>query len=418
MSVKGVQGQYVYTPTRYRHLATYAPEPVVVQPQQIRSQLQAEEQPVVQRKKRKVGFFEGVKAFFKGLVKPVVNMVKHIVPTLIGIAAITALIIGTGGAATPFLIAAGIGLGGFQVGRGIVNALNSKSREETLAALEDIGEGTFSIAASAIGAKNYAAGLKSTAVAGKAASTAAKAGSAAAKATKPTMLTRTSTYLKDMYHGSVQAFKDSGKSLKTTYSMVKSGEFSGNLKSAYGSAKFAWRKNRLKGSKSKRALKKLNSDQKKFNRELAKKANAVRKSYEEAVKNIREETSKANAKIRLDAEKRARAAAKRSGKEYKAPDVSKKLIKAEIPEYLKPNFKSSDFVRPKSWAALKKSLMPRNNVPELLGTWTLTNKFSDLFDDSASDIEMEQQRQMALYMQQLEAMQAQQQLINRYNYNS
>ena len=217
--------------------------------------------------KQKTGFWEGVGAFCKGLVKPLVNMVKHPIATAVGIAVVAALIIGTGGAATPFLLAAGIGLGAWQAGKGAVNAIAADTREETLKALEDVGEGTFAIAASAVGAKNYAAGLKSATTAGEAAaatsSTAATAGETVASTTaaageaaaNPSLLARAGagiktagtyikdskvgTYFKDMGSGVVETVKATPESFRTSVAMIKSGEFTGNLKSATGALKLA-----------------------------------------------------------------------------------------------------------------------------------------------------------------------------------
>ena len=217
--------------------------------------------------KQKTGFGEGTGAFCKGLVKPLVNIVKHPIATIASAAAVTALIVGTKGKANKALITLGLGIGGWQAGKGAVNAITADTREETLKALEDMGEGTFTIAASAVGAKNYAAGLKSATTAGEAAaatsSTAATAGEAVASTTaaageaaaNPSLLARAGagikaagtyikdskvgTYFKDMGSGIVQTVKGAPESYRTSMAMIKSGEAFGNLKSAAGSLKLA-----------------------------------------------------------------------------------------------------------------------------------------------------------------------------------
>lgn len=100
------------------------------------------------QQKQEVGFWEGTKAFFKGLVKPLKNMIKHPIKTALFMAGSAALIVGTGGAALPFMIGAGVAIGGYQVAKGAVNAITSDNRFETLMALEDMGEGTFTLGAS------------------------------------------------------------------------------------------------------------------------------------------------------------------------------------------------------------------------------------------------------------------------------
>ena len=182
--------------------------------------------------KRKTGFWEGVGAFFKGLVKPVINMLKHPIRTLLFAAGAAALIIGTGGAATPFLIGAGLALGGFQTVKGTVKAIIADTREETLAALEDTGEGVFTVAASVAGAKSYA----STTSAGSA---------TAAAAAKTGKLAQAWTYAKGLGKDSWFVLKEAPGSAVTTWNMIKSGEFTGNLASAYDATMLALRHRRI-----------------------------------------------------------------------------------------------------------------------------------------------------------------------------
>ena len=178
------------------------------------------------KKSEKVGFWEGTKAFFKGLIKPIKNLIKHPIKSALFIAGTAALIIGTGGAATPFLIAAGIGLGGFQVAKGAYKAITSNTRQETLSGLEDMGEGTFTLGASVAGAKSYASSTS--------------AGSATAAAAKETTLTgKLAAYSKGLYQDTATVIKAAPESAKTTLAMVRSGEFTGNINSYLTSAKLA-----------------------------------------------------------------------------------------------------------------------------------------------------------------------------------
>ena len=178
------------------------------------------------KKNEKVGFWEGTKAFFKGLFKPIKNIIAHPIKSALFIAGAAALVIGTGGAATPFLIAAGIGLGGFQVAKGAYKAITADTRQGTLAGLEDMGEGTFTLGASVAGAKSYASSTS--------------AGSATAAAAKESTLTgKFVAYSKGLCQDTVTALKAAPSSAKSTLAMVRSGEFTGNINSYLTSAKLA-----------------------------------------------------------------------------------------------------------------------------------------------------------------------------------
>ena len=74
--------------------------------------------------------------------------------TTVGVAAAAvAVTVATGGAAAPFLIAAGATMGGIQVGKGIYKANTAKTDAEAEKAWQDIGGGTTAIVASVAGAK-------------------------------------------------------------------------------------------------------------------------------------------------------------------------------------------------------------------------------------------------------------------------
>lgn len=113
----------------------------------------------------KLSFGESVKSIFKGVVKSFTNMFsspKNIAKTVIGGVACAALIAVTGGAATPFIIAGGVALGGVQVGKGIYDASQAKTDDEKRAALENIGGGAATIAMSVAAGKAYSSATGSS----------------------------------------------------------------------------------------------------------------------------------------------------------------------------------------------------------------------------------------------------------------
>ena len=175
---------------------------------------------------QKVGFWEGTKAFFKGIVRPIKNIIQHPIKSALFIAGTAALIIGTGGAATPFLIGAGVALGGWQMAKGAYNAITSDNKYQTLAALEDMGEGTFTLGASVAGAKSYA----SSTCAGSATSAAAN---------ETTFGSKFLAYTKGLSQDTFTTLKAVPKSAETSLNMIASGEFAGNLQSYAASAKLA-----------------------------------------------------------------------------------------------------------------------------------------------------------------------------------
>ena len=114
----------------------------------------------------KISFGEKLKSFAKGIVSPITSMFKspkNFIKGALMIAGCAALCVATGGAATPFLVAGGVAMGGFQVVKGAVKAHNAKTDGEAKAAWEEIGGGTATVALSVAGAK---AAAKSAAAAG------------------------------------------------------------------------------------------------------------------------------------------------------------------------------------------------------------------------------------------------------------
>ncbi len=111
----------------------------------------------------KISFKEGAASFGKGLIGIVKSVIKHPIATGLTIAAGTALTVATGGAALPFLVAGGVTLGAGQVGYGIYKASTADTDGEAKQAFENIGNGTFTIAASVFSSK---AALKTASKAG------------------------------------------------------------------------------------------------------------------------------------------------------------------------------------------------------------------------------------------------------------
>lgn len=104
----------------------------------------------------KISFGEGAKSFLKGAVKSLVptSFGDFLKKAAIGVGC-AALVAVTGGAATPFLIAGGAIAGGIQAGKGIYNATQAKTDAEAKAAMEDVGGGATTIAASVVAGKAY-----------------------------------------------------------------------------------------------------------------------------------------------------------------------------------------------------------------------------------------------------------------------
>ena len=96
-----------------------------------------------------ISLWEKAKALGKGLISPITSMFSSVTNFAIGvgmIAGATALCIATGGAAAPLLVAAGVGFGGYQLGKGIIKANTATTDKEAIQAWEDIGAGTSAIA--------------------------------------------------------------------------------------------------------------------------------------------------------------------------------------------------------------------------------------------------------------------------------
>ena len=100
-------------------------------------------------------FFKGVGNFFKGMVCDDDGKfsIKRTLTTAAVAAGAVALTVATGGAATPFLVAAGATIGAVQTGKGVYNAISAKTDAQAEAAWQQIGSGATAIAGSVAGAK-------------------------------------------------------------------------------------------------------------------------------------------------------------------------------------------------------------------------------------------------------------------------
>lgn len=100
-------------------------------------------------------FFKGVGNFFKGMVCDENGKfsLKRTLTTVAVAAGAVVLTVATGGAATPFLVAAGATMGAVQVGKGVYKAATAKTDAEAAAAWQAIGSGATAVIGSVAGAK-------------------------------------------------------------------------------------------------------------------------------------------------------------------------------------------------------------------------------------------------------------------------
>lgn len=105
----------------------------------------------------KFSFSQAMKNFAHGLVSPITNMFSSPTNFLIGagVMAGSVLLVGaTGGAAAPFLVAAGVTMGAIQAGEGISKIVKAKNGDDVEKAFYDLGGATSTIGLSVTGAKN------------------------------------------------------------------------------------------------------------------------------------------------------------------------------------------------------------------------------------------------------------------------
>ena len=116
----------------------------------------------------KLTFKDAATSFAKGMAGIVKSVVKHPIATGAAIAVGAGLTVATGGAILPAMVALGATAGVAQVGVGTYKAITAETDGEAKQAFETMGNGTFGIAASALGAKSSLntakiAGVKSAA---------------------------------------------------------------------------------------------------------------------------------------------------------------------------------------------------------------------------------------------------------------
>lgn len=101
-----------------------------------------------------ISFGEAAESFGKGLMGIVKGAINHPIATAATIGFGVAATVVTGGAALPVMIALGAGTGAVMIGKGAYDAATAETDAEAKAAWEGIGNGTFALAASALGAKS------------------------------------------------------------------------------------------------------------------------------------------------------------------------------------------------------------------------------------------------------------------------
>ncbi len=237
------------------------------------------------QKSQKVGFGEGIKAFGKGVVKPIMNIFRHPIKSTLLIATSALLVIGTGGMAAPLLVGAGLVFGGYELIKGGYKAITAKIKAEKLAALEDMGEGAFTVGASVAGARSYA---KTTSAGSAVTENLGVLGKDAG------ILSKTAAITKGLGADTITTMRAIPGSAQQTIAMVMSGEFGANIRMAALSSKLTVERRkvadirRLEGSESrayKVALKQYQKNERAFLSRLNKAEAQVAKNYLNASKN-------------------------------------------------------------------------------------------------------------------------------------
>lgn len=102
----------------------------------------------------KLSLKESISSFGKGLVGIVKTTINHPIKTIASVAVGAGIVAITGGAALPFMAVGGAILGAGTIGFGAYKAINAKSDGEAKQAFETMGNGTFSLATSALASKS------------------------------------------------------------------------------------------------------------------------------------------------------------------------------------------------------------------------------------------------------------------------
>ena len=188
-------------------------------------------------------FGKGIGNFFKGMVCDETGKfsIKRTLTTVGVAAGAVALTVATGGAATPFLIAAGATMGAVQVGKGAYKAATAKTDAEAERAWQDIGCGTTAVVTSIAGAKGA---LKA---AGK------------FKAPTSTPTTPAPTTPAPINSTGVTAYTGTAQSAAANVASAasKSGKFASVINNVKGSLKATWDCFKISGNGAKSAIKGL-----------------------------------------------------------------------------------------------------------------------------------------------------------------
>ena len=115
----------------------------------------------------RISFSEKVSNFCNGVVAPIKNIFaspKNMFVTALTVAAGVGLIALTGGAAAPVMVALGVIGGGTQIATGLYKQATATTDAQAAQAWNQVGTGTFTVGASALGAKSSlkAAGVQNT----------------------------------------------------------------------------------------------------------------------------------------------------------------------------------------------------------------------------------------------------------------
>lgn len=102
----------------------------------------------------KLSFKEASSSFGKGLLGIVKTTINHPIKTLASVAVGAGVVALTGGAALPILALGGVALGVGTIGFGAYKAISAKKDGDAKQAFETMGNGTFSLAASALSSKS------------------------------------------------------------------------------------------------------------------------------------------------------------------------------------------------------------------------------------------------------------------------
>jgi hypothetical protein len=190
-------------------------------------------EPINESNDGKFSIKEAGKNFFKGLISPITSMFESKENFLMGAAMLiggAALIIGTGGAAAPFLLTLGLGMGAVQAGTAIYKMATAKDGDDIEKAFYDAGAATGTIGLSVVGAKASLKGISPSSG----------------------MSVSSASQVKNMslLQSTIENIKLTPASLRASFRSVRSGQFTQNLGAAIGVGKNAVKPNSANPNKS------------------------------------------------------------------------------------------------------------------------------------------------------------------------